>query len=58
VLRDATKRWLLSTNGNSTGQVQRPLLLYFQVLEIEVVIARIFYGGRDFERALRGMIDE
>jgi toxin ParE1/3/4 len=32
---------------------ERRVTIIFQVLEHEVVIVRIFYGGRDFERLLR-----
>jgi toxin ParE1/3/4 len=30
----------------------------FQIKKSEVVIVRIFYGGRDYERALRGTADK
>jgi len=33
---------------------ERRATIVFQVLEAEVVIIRVFYGGRDYERALRG----
>jgi plasmid stabilization system protein ParE len=32
---------------------ERRATIVFQVLKAEVVIVRIFYGGRDYERVLR-----
>ena len=37
---------------------ERRVTIVFQVLEREVVIVRIFYGGRDYERLLRNDRDE
>lgn len=36
---------------------ERRATIVFQVLASEVVIMRIFYGGRDYERILRGETD-
>ena len=36
---------------------ERRATIVFQVRKAEVVIVRIFYGGQDFERALRGATD-
>ena len=35
----------------------RRATIVFQVRKAEVVIVRVFYGGRDFERGLRGGIE-
>jgi plasmid stabilization system protein ParE len=37
---------------------ERRATIVFQVREAEVVIVRIFYGGQDYERLLRGTTDE
>ena len=37
---------------------ERRATIAFQVRKTEVVIVRIFYGGQDYERALRGAVDE
>jgi len=36
---------------------ERRATIVFQVRKAEVVIVRIFYGGQEFERALRGATD-
>jgi toxin ParE1/3/4 len=36
---------------------ERRATIVFQVVEAEVVIVRIFYGGRDYEQILRGEVD-
>ena len=40
--------------GLRTLGFERRATIVFQVLKSEVVIVRIFYGGQDYERALRG----
>jgi toxin ParE1/3/4 len=40
--------------GLRTMGFERRATIVFQVLENQVHIVRILYGGRDFERALRG----
>src|SRR5262245_40352482 len=40
--------------GLRTMGVERRATVAFQVTTAEVVIVRIFYGGQDYERALRG----
>jgi toxin ParE1/3/4 len=40
--------------GLRTMGFERRATIAFQVLENDVVILRIFYGGQDFERAPRG----
>ena len=40
--------------GLRTTGFERRATIVFQVKKAEVVIVRIFYGGQDFERALRG----
>jgi toxin ParE1/3/4 len=37
---------------------ERRATIAFQVLEVEVVIVRIFYGGRDYQTALRRKHEE
>jgi toxin ParE1/3/4 len=37
---------------------ERRATIVFQVMKTEVVIVRIFYGGQDYERALRSIGDE
>ncbi len=39
--------------GLRTMGFERRATIAFQVVEDDVVIVRIFYGGQDFERALR-----
>ena len=33
---------------------ERRATIVFQIVGTEVIIARVFYGGRDYERILRG----
>jgi toxin ParE1/3/4 len=40
--------------GLRTMGFERRATIVFQVLKAEVVIVRIFHGGRDYERILRG----
>jgi toxin ParE1/3/4 len=44
--------------GLRTMGFERRATIVFQVKRAEVVIVRIFYGGQDYERALRGMTEE
>lgn len=44
--------------GLRTMGFERRATIVFQVLEAEVVIVRILYGGRDYERLLRPAADE
>jgi toxin ParE1/3/4 len=44
--------------GLRTMGFERRATIVFQVMAAEVVIVRIFYGGQDFERALRDAIDD
>jgi len=44
--------------GLRTMGFERRATIVFQVKKAEVVIVRIFYGGRDYERALRGTTEE
>jgi toxin ParE1/3/4 len=44
--------------GLRTIGLERRATIVFQVTRAEVVIDRIFYGGQDYERALRGEIPE
>lgn len=44
--------------GLRTIGFERRATIAFQVLENKVVIVRIFYGGQDWERALRHTADE
>lgn len=44
--------------GLRTMGFERRATIVFQVRRTEVLIVRIFYGGRDYERALLGMTDE
>jgi toxin ParE1/3/4 len=44
--------------GLRTMGFERHATIVFQVTRAEVVIVRIFYGGQDYERALRGMSPE
>ncbi|MDE2111478.1 MAG: type II toxin-antitoxin system RelE/ParE family toxin [Alphaproteobacteria bacterium] len=44
--------------GLRTIGFERRATIVFQVKKAEVVIARIFYGGQDYERVLRGATDE
>src|SRR5260370_39595511 len=37
---------------------ERRATIVFQVLETEVIIVRVFYGGRDYEAALRRGAEE
>jgi toxin ParE1/3/4 len=37
---------------------ERRAAIVFRVMRSEVVIVRIFYGGRDYERILRGTLEE
>jgi len=39
--------------GLRTMGFERRATIVFQVMEREVIIVRIFYGGRDYERELR-----
>jgi toxin ParE1/3/4 len=41
--------------GVRTMGFERRATIVFQVRRAEVVIIRIFYGGRDYERVLRGL---
>jgi toxin ParE1/3/4 len=44
--------------GLRTMGFERRATIVFQVTETEVVIVRIFYGGRDYEAALRRGAEE
>ena len=44
--------------GLRTIGFERRATIVFQVSEAEIVIVRIFYGGQDYERILRGTNDE
>jgi toxin ParE1/3/4 len=44
--------------GLRTMGFERRATIVFLVNRAEVVIVRIFYGGQDYERALRGARDE
>jgi toxin ParE1/3/4 len=44
--------------GLRTMGFERRATIVFQVKKGEVVIVRIFYGGQDYEGALRGMTEE
>ncbi len=44
--------------GLRTMGFERRATIVFQVRRAEVVIVRIFYGGQDYERALRGTAEE
>jgi toxin ParE1/3/4 len=44
--------------GLRTMEFERRATIVFQVLKDDVIIVRIFYGGQDYERALRGATDE
>jgi toxin ParE1/3/4 len=44
--------------GLRTMGFERRATIVFQVTRAEVVIVRIFYGGQNYERALRGMNPE
>jgi toxin ParE1/3/4 len=44
--------------GLRTMGFERRATIAFQVRKAEVVIVRIFYGGQDYERALRGAFEE
>jgi toxin ParE1/3/4 len=44
--------------GLRTMGFERRATIVFQVLAAEVVIVRVFYGGQDFERALRDATDD
>lgn len=44
--------------GLRTMGFERRATIVFQVMESEVVIVRIFYGGQDYEHALRGATEE
>jgi hypothetical protein len=37
---------------------ERRATIAFQIVENEMIIIRIFYGGQDFERQLRGPADQ
>ena len=41
--------------GLRTLGFERRVTIVFQVTDVEVVIARIFYGGQDYERSLHGL---
>jgi toxin ParE1/3/4 len=45
-------------SGLRTMGFERRATIAFQVTGKEAVIVRIFYGGQDYERALRGTVDE
>ncbi len=45
-------------SGLRTIGFERRATIAFQVSGKEVVIVRIFYGGQDYERALRRAVDE
>jgi len=44
--------------GLRTMGFERRATIVFQVTRADVVIVRIFYGGQDFERALRSTTEE
>lgn len=44
--------------GLRTMGFERRATIVFQVMKAEVVIVRIFYGGQEYERALRSVNDE
>ncbi|MFI5022875.1 MAG: type II toxin-antitoxin system RelE/ParE family toxin [Alphaproteobacteria bacterium] len=44
--------------GLRTMGFERRVTIVFQVKRAEVVIVRIFYGGQDYERALRSTSEE
>ena len=44
--------------GPRTTGFERRATIAFQVKRAEVAIVRIFYGGRDYERALPGAAEE
>ncbi len=44
--------------GLRTMAFERRAIIIFQVTKAEVVIVRIFYGGQEYERALRSVNDE
>ena len=44
--------------GLRTLGFERRATIVFQVQRTTVVIVRVFYGGQDFERALRGQAEE
>src|ERR1700690_3986426 len=44
--------------GLRTMGFERRATIAFQVTRSEVVIVRIFHGGQDYERALRGATEE
>src|SRR5262245_58962749 len=44
--------------GLRTTGFERRATIAFQVKKAEVVIVRVFYGGQDYERRLRGIPDE
>src|ERR1700690_1133850 len=44
--------------GLRTMGFERRATIVFQVTRSEVVIVRIFHGGQDYERALRGATEE
>ena len=44
--------------GLRTMGFERRVTIVFQMKKNEVVIVRIFYGGQDYERALRRATDE
>ena len=44
--------------GLRTVGFERRATIVFQVLRRDVIIVRIFYGGQEYERALRGGIEE
>jgi toxin ParE1/3/4 len=46
------------SRGLRTMGFERRATIVFQVKRAEVVIVRIFYGGRDYERALRDATEE
>src|SRR5262249_45577471 len=44
--------------GIRTMGFERRATIVFRVMENEVVIVRIFYGGQDYERRLRDTVEE
>jgi toxin ParE1/3/4 len=44
--------------GIRTVGFERRATIVFRVMENEVVIVRIFYGGQDYERRLRDTVEE
>lgn len=44
--------------GIRTTGFERRATIVFRVIAREVIIVRIFYGGRDYERILQDMVEE